>query len=138
MRSVRAHRSAPTLVGGFTLIEVVVALVILAGALAAVLPQFGAALRLGTGASDQRAALLAAQSILAEIGARPAPGDGPLSGGIGDRLNWTAALRPIPLTAEPTAGRGRPFLPPYEVTVEVATSAGQPLASLTTIVLGRP
>lgn len=132
MRSVRAHKSA--LNAGFTLIEVVVALVILAGALAAVLPQFGKALRLGSGATDERAALLAAQSILAEIGARPVPGDGPMSGRIDDRLTWSAVLRPIPLTAE----RGRPLLPPYEVTVGVANSAGQPLASLTTIVLGRP
>lgn len=118
---------------GFTLIEVVVALVILAGALAAVLPQFGTALRLGSGAADQRAALLAAQSILAEIGARPDLGDGTLAGRIDDRLSWTAVVRALPLTPEP----GRPHLPPYEVTVEVTSLTGRLLTSFTSVVLGR-
>lgn len=118
---------------GFTLIETVVALVILAGALAAAMPQFGTALRLGSGAADQRAALLAAQSLLAEIAARPDLADGTLSGRIDDRMGWSATVRTLPLTAEP----GRPLLPPCEVTVQVATNAGRPLASLTTIALRR-
>lgn len=108
------------------------ALVILAGALAAVLPQLGGALRLGRGAADQRTAVLAAQSLLAEIGARPRPAEGALSGRLADGLDWRAAVRPLPLAAE----AGRVVLPPYEVTVDVG--AGRTLASLTTIVLGRP
>lgn len=120
---------------GFTLIEVVVALAILALALAAALPQFGSALRLGAEATDGREAVLVAQSALAVLTADPRLADGARDGAADGGWVWRATVR-----RAATGGDGAvpALLRPFEVTIEVMKTGGRPLARLTTIALGRP
>lgn len=108
------------------------ALAILALALAAALPQFGTALRLGGSAADAREAVLVARSALAALAADPALADGTRDGADGG-WRWRAAVKALP-----SGERGAPVvLRPFEVTVAVAVPDGPPLVRLTTVVLGR-
>lgn len=117
-----------------------VALAVVAMALAAVLPSFGVALRLGDGAEAERIAMLTARSLADRLAAdadlRPGvrEGSGGGDGGVGG--GWRATIRPV--IAEPNwGGNYHPRLAPLSVTVEVLDAAGRPRAALTTILLGR-
>jgi type II secretion system protein I len=68
---VRPWPSGPRRDGGFTLIEVLVALVILATVVVAVLQLFGAGLRLARAAGDQTGALILANAKLGELDPGP-------------------------------------------------------------------
>ena len=121
---------------GFTLIEVMVALAVVAMALVAVLPSFGVALRLGDGAEAERIAMLTARSLVDRLAVdadlRPGVREGSVDGGAG----WRATIRPV--TAAPGWGGGfHPRLAPLSVTLEVLDAAGRPRAALSTILLGR-
>lgn len=120
---------------GFTLVEVMVALAVLALTAAAVFPQFGGALRLGAAAERERAALLVAQSVLAAVGAGPLPPGGIAEGAAGDGWVWRVGLRPLALPDAP--GGASPVLRPFEAVATVGPPDGRPLARLTTVVLGR-
>ncbi|MGQ9369544.1 prepilin-type N-terminal cleavage/methylation domain-containing protein [Azospirillum sp. ST 5-10] len=122
--------------GGFTLIEVVVALAVLALATAAVLPQFGGALRLGAAAADARTAELVARSVLARLVAEAGPGPATLDGTAGPDLAWRATL--VPLAIPGVAADAPLVLRPLQATVTVGAPDGAPLARLATVVLGRP
>jgi prepilin-type N-terminal cleavage/methylation domain-containing protein len=108
---------------GFTLLEVAVALVILALGLAALLPLFTTGLRLAGEASRDRAALRLAQSKLAELQAAAVPGE---SAGVEGGLSWR--LRVEPVTPAP------PRLAAFVVRVTV-TGPGRPV-TLQSAVLG--
>ncbi len=110
---------------GFTLLEVLVASVILAGSLAALLPTLSGSLRQMRAAETRQSALLVAQSVLAGIEADPldAPRQGVSSG-----LRWTVGLSPEGSMAGDLAA--------YRASVVVAPEGSAPV-QLDTIVLGR-
>ena len=110
---------------GFTLLEVLVASVILAGSLAALLPTLSGALRQMRVAGTRQEALLVAQSVLAGVEADPL--DAPRQG-ISSGLRWSVSLSPEGSTAGDLAA--------YRASVVVAPENGAPV-QLDTIVLGR-
>lgn len=118
---------------GFTLIEVVVALAILALALGAVFPQFSSALRLGAAAVDQRMAVLTARSALDELTGEPGLTAGTYGGRSPSGLRWTAEVAEVPVRSEPTRGS----LLPLTVDLSVLAADGRSLVTLTTVALGR-
>ena len=110
---------------GFTLLEVLVASVILAGSLAALLPTLSGSLRQMRAAGARQTALLVAQSVLAGVEADPldAPRQGVSSG-----LRWSVTLS--------AQGSMAGDLAAYRASVVVAPENGVPV-QLDTIVLGR-
>jgi general secretion pathway protein I len=92
---------------GFTLVEVVVALAILALSLGVLYQSFGWSARRTASLANTEAAWLAAQSLLAEIRAKPTlqPGtnDGEWPGG----LRWTTQVDPHGVAAD-MSGRVQP------------------------------
>lgn len=122
--------------GGFSLLEVVVALAILVAALGALYPVFASAARRATLVAEHDRAVLIADSKLAEIeGAALRPGSeaGTLEGG----YRWQRHVQPFALAEDDT---GRPALVPYQVTVEVRWgSPARPRSiALTTVRAGYP
>jgi prepilin-type N-terminal cleavage/methylation domain-containing protein len=120
---------------GFTLIEVVVALVIFGLAFAVVariiqtdVLQSGRAEKLNT-------ATLLARSQLARIGADVPVAAGELDGDAGDGFRWRIVIRPAQLDDEPgdqAGGSDRPpEVLPYQVEVTVAWDAGEPAEAVT-------
>lgn len=89
--------------GGFTLLEVLVALVILSVAVVATLQLFGGGLRLARTAGDHVAATVLATAKLAEVGAGPLE-EGATEGSEGE-YRWTrrVTLDPALLPVEPAA-----------------------------------
>lgn len=88
-RAIRRPRSA-----GFTLLEVLVAMAILAVAVTAVMQLFGQGLRLARASGEQLTATLLASQKLTEIAeASLAPGT---SQGVEGEYRWQAAVRPVP------------------------------------------
>ena len=110
---------------GFTLLEVLVASVILAGSLAALLPALSGSLRQMRAAEARQAALLVAQSVLAGVEADPL--DAPRLG-VSSGLRWTVSVSP--------EGSASGDLAAYRASVVVSPEGGAPV-QLDTIVLGR-
>ena len=79
---------------GFTLIEVVVALVILTVALGALLQLFQTGLRSGGVAETRVYATLLAQSRLAALGVEAPLEPGEIGGEIDERFRWSARIEP--------------------------------------------
>lgn len=119
---------------GFTLIEVVVAVTIMAVALAALLQAFGTGLRGARAVADRSHLVAAAQARLAEVGAGIplAPGhfEGETKTG-----TWTVEVAPDTNAAPPPGGLRRPDLRLYAVRVTV-TAPGGARERLTTLRLG--
>jgi len=112
---------------GFTLLEIIVALVILGLAAAALMPGISTSLKLTTRSAGEREAILFAESKLAEIGAgRLEPGmrSGVAPGG----LAWRADI---------SADATTPSLARFSVLLTVQPSAG-PAVHLATMLLGPP
>lgn len=105
---------------GFTLVEVLVAFVILALTLTAALAAIAAALRWESRAEETMSALLLARSHLDEIGVSRPLADGAseavLSGGETVRIDMRR-VDPVPVT-------GAPRLAAWMATVEVTTPGG--------------
>lgn len=85
---------------GFTLLEVLVALVILSVAVVAALQLFGGGLRLARSSGDHVEATLLAHAMLAEVGPEPLE-EGTNEGSAGDyrwtrRVTLEPELRPVP------------------------------------------
>ena len=121
--SVRSERSR----AGFTLLEIIVALMILGFVAAAAMPGIGRSLALATHAAGEREAVLLAESKLAELGAGPiAPGTraGREAGG----LAWRADIEAV--DASPALAR-------FSLTVTVRPASGAPVRLATTL-LGPP
>lgn len=98
--------------GGFTLLEVLVALALLAAGLLGLLELLSGSLRLSGGARDVTAASLYASQRLEEALLAPRPAEGEESGLFGDTYRWTARTVFLP------EAEGQPFRPArIEVTV---------------------
>ena len=96
---------------GFTLLEVIVAVVIAALCLAALSQVFATGVRAAGTSSDYMRAMTLAQSLLAGVGVEKATADGSESGASSDgRLSWTVTISP-----EPTDEAENPVKPPLEL-----------------------
>lgn len=114
---------------GFTLLEVIVAVVIAALCLAALSQVFATGVRAASTSSDYMRAMTLAQSLLAGVGVEKAASDGSESGTSSDgRLAWT-----VTISAEPTDEAENPIRPPLElkrvIARVVAASAGDVAAN---------
>lgn len=123
--------------GGYTLIEVLVAFMILALALTVVLRIFSSGLRNVSASSDYTRAVLVAEAQLAAAGVSDALVQGETQGDEGRHFRWTRVVRDY----VPSEGYDREALlvPAYHITVTVewqhAGSARQ--IDLTSIRLGK-
>jgi general secretion pathway protein I len=115
---------------GFTLIEILVALAILAVALGALFQAFSTGLRATAVTGRQGAAIMLAQSLLDRIGQDIPLAAGEQAGVGEDGLRWSIAIAPSPLIS-PERRADSP-LQPFDVVVTVAADGGRPL-SLTTL-----
>src|SRR5882724_1278804 len=115
---------------GFTLIEIIVALAILAVALGALFQSFSTGLRATVVSDRQEAAVMLAQSLLDRIGQNIPLAAGEQAGVSEDGLRWSIAIAPSPLIA-PDRRADSPLLP-FDVAVTVAVDGGRPL-TLTTL-----
>ena len=88
---------------GMTLLEVVVALVILSFGLAALFDMVGLGTRTASIADQQRAATAAAQSLLAELGRSRPVVDGTSEGAFPTGQGWRLEIAPL-ATTPPSAG----------------------------------
>ena len=96
---------------GFTLLEVIVAVVIAALCLAALSQVFATGVRAAGTSSDYMRAMTLAQSLLAGVGVEKATSDGSESGRSSDgRLTWT-----VTIASEPTDEGENPIRPPLEL-----------------------
>jgi general secretion pathway protein I len=96
---------------GFTLLEVIVAVVIAAVSLAALSQVFATGVRAAGTSSDYMQAMTLAQSKLASVGVERPATDGVESGNSSDgRLAWTVTVEP-----EPTEDADNPVRPPLEL-----------------------
>ena len=96
---------------GFTLLEVIVAVVIAALCLAALSQVFATGVRAAGTSSDYMRAMTLAQSLLAGVGVEKAVSDGTESGASSDgRLTWT-----VTVASEPTDEAENPIRPPLEL-----------------------
>ena len=96
---------------GFTLLEVIVAVVIAALCLAALSQVFATGVRAAGTSSDYMRAMTLAQSLLAGVGVEKATSDGSESGRSSDgRLTWT-----VTIASEPTDEGETPIRPPLEL-----------------------
>lgn len=86
---------------GFTLLEVLIALTVLALSLAAVYESFGGSNRRAQAALARQSALEVAQSVLAEQRIQPAPWPEHRTGRATPGLDWTVDLTPATITAAP-------------------------------------
>lgn len=99
---------------GFTLIEMVVSLAILALSLGVLYQSFGWSARRTAVLADNEAAWLAAQSILAEVRARPRLEIGSSEGEGSGGLRWITRIEPQESAIDPASP-----LQPFAVTIEV-------------------
>ncbi|MFZ2223308.1 MAG: prepilin-type N-terminal cleavage/methylation domain-containing protein [Candidatus Deferrimicrobium sp.] len=82
--------------GGFTLLEVLVAMTILAAGIIGLSMLFTGALRLAAGARDVSASTIYARQRMAEAVRVPAPVDGVEQGNFGDKYRWEVATTVLP------------------------------------------
>lgn len=117
---------------GFTLLEVLVALVILIAGLAAFYEAFGGGLLAGAAAERERNAVEAAENLIAEIGRSRPVEEGLTTGELPDGQRWTLrveAFDPVETdrSTSPVAG--------YIATLEVLPRLGSPVR-VQTLILG--
>ena len=97
--------------GGFTLLEVIVAIVIAALCLSALAQVFATGMRSASISSDYTRAMTLAQGLLASAGVEKSLNDGTESGTSPDgRLAWTFSVSP-----EPVDDADNPIRPPLEL-----------------------
>ena len=111
---------------GFTLIEIIIALAILAVALGTLFQTFSTGLRATTATDRQAAAVMLAQSLLDRIGQDIPLTAGEQAGMSEDGLRWSIVIAPSPLIA-PERRADSPLLP-FDVVVTVAADRGRPVA----------
>lgn len=119
---------------GFTMVEVLAALVILALTLAVLFDIVSTSLRRIGQAEKLTQATLTAQSLLARVGAEMALQEGQTAGRLGSDLRWRLQVRPF---GDPTELQAWPITP-YEISAEVLWHDGVKERSviLTTLRLG--
>ncbi len=121
---------------GFTLVEVLAAFVILALALAVLLPGFATGMRSLVTADDYATATLLAQSRLELVGRAEPVQAGASTGAFDERFRWQLEIAPLP---ELHADESVP-LQAYSVVLTVAWEAGsaERTVTLQTLRLGPP
>lgn len=120
-------------VGGFTLLEVIVAFTILAVALVGLLQAFATGMHGLSAAQASATAVMHARSKMDEVGQTIALEDGELSGEFSDGYSWSVVIARVEDQGE--FGPVQPVAIPYEVEVRVAGPRGGGL-SLKTLRLG--
>jgi len=110
---------------GFTLIEIIVALAILAVALTALFQAFSGGLRVTTATERQAAAVMLARSLLDRVGEDIPLAAGEQAGVSEDGQRWSIAIAPSPLIA-PERRAGSPVIP-FDVQVSVAADGSRPV-----------
>ena len=120
--------------GGFTLIEVLVAFIVLAISLGALFQIFSTGMRASRSAEEYTRATLLAESRLAAIGITGALEEGETAGEYEDGYNWRVAIRRYRLEGQEEEGLPPP-IEAYEVVVTVAwdQGSGERSVSLTTL-----
>jgi general secretion pathway protein I len=118
---------------GFSLIEVLVAFVVAALALAAAASAFSSAVLQATLVQDYMRALSFAEAKLEEAGVTDALAPGVLAGDLADGMRWRRNVELYPGTDQAATAEA-PWLP-YRVTVEVRW--GHRVVSLTGVCLRR-
>ena len=108
---------------GFTLLEVIVAVIIAALCIAALSEVFATGVRAAGTSSDYMRAMTLAQSLLSGVGVEKSVSDGSESGATSDgRLTWT-----VTIDSEPTDEAENPIRPPLELKRVIArVVAGNP------------
>lgn len=121
---------------GFTLVEILVALVVLSIAAVSLLQSFAGGLRASDSARQQSYAMLLAQSKMAVVGVELPLTPGTVDGRFDERFTWQVTIAPDALSpdAEPelaggTGGGGSPG-EVMNVTVTVSWPAGNPRSSI--------
>lgn len=115
---------------GLTLIEVLVAFVVLALTLGVILQIFSGGLRNARLSDAYTRALLLAESRLEAVGSEQAVVSGETAGQLGEDLRWRVRIQPWagaiadPLAASAPPGGAPPARMLYEVQVQVAWQAG--------------
>jgi general secretion pathway protein I len=112
-------------VAGFTLIEIIIALAILAVALGTLFQAFSGGLRATAVVGRQAATVMLAQSLLDRIGQDIPLTAGEQAGVSEDGLRWSIVMVPSPLIA-PERRADSPLLP-LDVVVTVAADGGRPV-----------
>ncbi|OGT05340.1 MAG: hypothetical protein A3F73_10610 [Gallionellales bacterium RIFCSPLOWO2_12_FULL_59_22] len=112
---------------GFSLLEVLVAFVILALTLSVMMRIFSGGLSNATLAGDYSHAILLAESRLAELGAQPAEGEA--EGEFDEKYRWRSTIRPWADDAVAT-GMGAQPLPARLMEIEVRVEWGEQGGSL--------
>ena len=125
----RVRRAA----GGFTLLEALIAIVILALSLSALMPSHNAGLRSLVAVDDHLRARLLAQSIMAEWSHNRALRPGTIEGGY-DKFAWTLSI--APLDDPPPAGAPANAWTLYQVVLRVSWARGRQI-ELHTARMGR-
>ncbi len=121
---------------GFTLIEVLVAFLVLALSLGVLMQIFSLAMRTTSTAGDYQRALLLAESLMAEISAEPVLTPGRRSGWIDERFQWRSRIESFETDFDPPLQEEPIPVVPYEIHIEVAWSETQSV-DLTTIRLAQ-
>ena len=107
---------------GFSLLEILVAFVILALTLSVMMRIFSGGLRNAGFADDYSRAVLLAESKLAELGVQPAEGE--TDGEFGEKYRWRSSIRPWTGDAD-TPGMGAQPLPVRLMEIEVRVAWGE-------------
>ncbi|HEY7641628.1 MAG TPA: type II secretion system protein [Steroidobacteraceae bacterium] len=108
----------PRLHSGFTLVESVVALAILALSLSVVYESFGWSLRRTAGVEKREAAWLTAQSLLASVRGCLVLSESSDRGEAADGLQWETHIVPADAAIDPQSA-----VKPFEVTIDVSWGA---------------
>ncbi len=120
---------------GFTLIEVLVALLIFGLAFAVVARIIQTGVLQSGRAEAMTTATLLARSQLARVGADVPVAAGQLEGDAGDGFHWQIVIRPAAFEDDrrdqPEGSDRQPKIVPYQVEVTVAWGAGEPAEAVT-------
>jgi general secretion pathway protein I len=87
--------------GGFTLLEVIVAMALFAAGIVALFQLYSGALRLSAGSRDAAASSIYARQRMEEALLAPNPVDGVEGGTFGDRYRWEVETSVVPSAEEP-------------------------------------
>ena len=128
------HAKRARVSDGFTLLEVLVAFVIVGLALAAIIGVFETGLAGVTGAEKRAIALILAESKMAEIGITEPLESGRQEGAFAGDYRWRTTIAALPASGRPRASS---VVAAYRVDVEVheraALGANRPLIHLKTV-----
>lgn len=116
-------------IAGFTLLEIIVAFVILALVFAAVFSTFSIGLRNATLAGDYAGAVVQAEAKLGLLGVAEPLEEGVTRGRFSPLYGWRQSVRLLPRPSDPLAGTNAPRL--YEVTLTVSWGSGSEARDLT-------